>query len=505
MIGYARVSMGREETISVEIQEAALTRWARENGRRIVYWVTDPDNSGRNFLRKVTQAIKGISDGDASEIGIWRYDRWGRNTAESLTNIKLVERAGGRLISVTEPFDPRTGVGKYGRTNALAIAELQSDNISDGWKAAHASRVNRRLPASGTPRFGYVRRGRVRDPVRAHVYHPDVDDPAGERYEPDPETGPVLKDMYERYAHHGEGPRSVARWLNTEGILTTRGCRWSHASVMQVLSSGFGAGLLRIHNPACGCGGWTDTCPDAVYCPGCQDPVISTETWEAFLARKKARSADPAGAREPAYFLTGLLRCGTCGYRLTSTCNYGVRGWGYRCPRRGEMGDCATGVFVRRTVAEDAALEWLSTIVADIEEQAAVEAKRVKTARRAGSQRARLEAREAALLRKLARMVTQQAADESTPAEVYQQARAGVVADLEDVRARLRDATQAQAASSAEYLPVVVGLIEEWPTFPVARRRELLGHVIAEIRVHHTGFRKPARIQIVPTWEAKSR
>jgi len=500
MIGYVRVSWGREAMISPEIQETTITRWTALNGRRIVYWVRDLDDTGRNFKRRVTQAIAGISNGDAAEIGVYRYDRWGRTAVGSLANVHRVEQAGGGVISVTEPFDVETAIGRYGRTNAFAVAELQSDQIGEAWKAVHSQRTSgRKLPAAGTPRFGYQRLGRIPDPDRKHTYRRDPDDPAGERYEPDPVTGPVLASLYERYVA-GEGPRALARWLNTEGHLTMRGARWAHTSVAQVLASGFGAGLLRVHDRACKCGRTVNQCRSVLYLPGAHEPVIGPELWAAFRARWAERASTPPRSRDPVYPLSGVLVCGGCRHNLTVVHNYAVTGWGYRCPRRGEHGDCPTGAFVRSHTAEETVLEWLSHLAADIEAQAATVAARSRVAKRTHTQAGRLRAQETKLVNRIATLLARQADDTSTPREAYEKARADAVAELGEVRAQLAAVTTAEATNTGEYLPVAVGLVEEWHTFPAGVRRTMLKTLIREVVVHKTGFRQPPRIEIVPVW-----
>src|SRR3954464_3145089 len=124
MIGYIRVSLAREETISPEIQKKTISSWAARSGRHIIDWVVDLDRSGRNFRRKVIKAIERIEGREAVEIGVYRYDRWGRNAVESLANVKRVELAGGQVISVSEPIDAETAVGRYTRNNAFSIAEM---------------------------------------------------------------------------------------------------------------------------------------------------------------------------------------------------------------------------------------------------------------------------------------------------------------------------------------------------------------------------------------------
>jgi DNA invertase Pin-like site-specific DNA recombinase len=499
MIGYWRVSFGREEMLSPVLQQEEISRWADRYGRRIVRWVGDPDNTGRNFKRRVQEAIEAIEGGEAQEIGLYRYSRWGRNTLGALLNIERVEEAGGNVISVTEyTGDADSPFGKGVRRDLLSRAETESDLIGEGWQQAHAARVKRGLPSAGTARFGYIRLGRVPDEDREHAYRRDPDDPLGERYIPDPMTGPALVALYERYAG-GEPVRSLIRWLNETGVPTARAGRWTRDSLRQVLASGFGAGLLHVHDPACkrkperG-----KPCGRRVYVPGAHEPVITPETWQAYLDRAEARREEHPRLRDPVHPLSGLLFCGTTDHRLTVTRDAG--GVAYRCPRRAEGRDC-TGSYVRAALAEETVLGWLGQWAADIEAAAAVSAARDRTAVRAHASGDALAKQEAALQRQLARLMTRWVNDEQAEEAAYELARKPLLASLEDVRARMAAATRAQAANTGTWQPVVAGLIAEWRTFSPARRREMLGHMIARIEVHRTGRGKPARIVIVPVWE----
>ncbi|MFD0856794.1 hypothetical protein ACFQ07_31470, partial [Actinomadura adrarensis] len=58
----------------------------------------------------------------------------------------------------------------------------------------------------------------------------------------------------------------------------------------------------------------------------------------------------------------------------------------------------------------------------------------------------------------------------------------------------------ARVPTKADYGPVLRGLLEEWPLLTAEEKRALLGEVIRVIRVYKTGFRQPARVEIVPVW-----
>jgi DNA invertase Pin-like site-specific DNA recombinase len=510
-IGYWRVSRAREEMISPDLQKSSISECARRTGRHIVAWIGDPDKTGRNFKRKITDAIGRVQRGEAREILVYRYDRWGRNAVDSLANVRRVEIAGGSVVSATEPLDPETAIGKYNRTNSFALAEMQSDLIGENWNAVLASRVSSGKPANGTARFGYVRRGRVPDLTRPHQYVRDPADPLGERYEPDPVTGPALAEMYRRYLA-GDGCLRLIRWLGGNGIMTTRGRRWTPRTLYGVLDSGFGAGLLRVHDPACRCGAGLGhapphlpdeepepACTRAVWVPGVHPPVIEPQEWEAYRERRALMRELPPGLKGSHYPLSGLLFCGTATHRLTVASHAGQRGAAYRCPLWARDRSCP-GVWVRRAVAEAEVLAWLGGQAADIEAAARAQKARGRAAVTAAVARQRLESAVAQHDRALARLLRQRVSDEGIPDAAYETARADLLADRERDLAALAVASRAETSNSGEFLPVIRSVAAEWDTLPAQRVRELLGMVIREVRVHRTGRRVPPRIEIVPAW-----
>lgn len=498
-VGYLRVSMKREEMISPAIQRAAQERHAAAEGVTIAKWVEDLDDTGRNFRRKVMGVIASIEAGEYAGVLVYRFDRWGRNAQESLANVARVEHASGRVISVTEPFDAETAVGKYTRTNAFALAEMQSDIIGENWSAAIRSRVERGLPGTGTPRFGYVRRGRVRredDPKRYRSNPAD----GPERYEPDPVQGPLLTEMYHRYIA-GDGRQKLLTWLNGSGQVTTKGARFSPFGLFVILDSGFGAGLLRVHDPECRCRVKNlNACRNAVYLPGAHEPVIIQATWEAYLRRRDDMRGMGPRSVDPVYPLAGLIRCGSCKASLSASKVRDVRGAGYRCPTWAARAGCK-GVWVQRRVAEDRVKEEVSRLAGDIDRAAAAEREQSAQRRRSGVDTDALEREITRLDRALAKSVRDQATDDVTPAAAYIEVRRQLAAEREEKEAALKAARKSVPRPSPDVARATAGIIQSWDVLPAGRLREILRSLIREVRVTRTGPRIPPHIRVIWVWE----
>lgn len=144
----------------------------------------------------------------------------------------------------------------------LLIAQLQSDQIGDTWKEAHARRRRNGLPHTSFPRFGYQY------------------DRAERLYKVDEVEGPILADLYHRYLA-GQSQKALSNWLNDEGIKTKRGCNWNASSLMTMMENGFAAGYYGV--------GFQESGSYEEWLRGSHAPVIAEDVWQAFLSRRNSR------------------------------------------------------------------------------------------------------------------------------------------------------------------------------------------------------------------------
>lgn len=502
LIGYIRVSTAREEMISPEIQRSVITGWAERTGHRITDWVVDLDRSGRTLKRKIMKVIGRVEAGEASGVAVMRYDRWGRNATDSLANIRRVELVGGVVESASEPVDAETAIGRYSRTNALALAEMQSDLIGENWAAAHAYRRDAGLPASGRPRFGYIRLGRIPDPIdprrtrrvkgEDEQYVPDYGSPAM--------LGHVLADLYCGYVA-GATMRSLRVELNTAGIRNSYGRPWSDQALTIVLDAGFGAGLLHMHDPECRCRN-AGRCRRYIHIGGAHEPVIDSGLWDAYRERRALVAKTPPRTLAPSYPLTGLVRCGNCHGSMTTTGQPGRPGYTYRCTRQRDYKTCP-GSRPRRAAVEEAVLEALHGWAGEVDTFAAAERvrARARTAAQADAEQARRDL--AAADRALVEILKQRAKNPDIPEVVHQAAQNDLLRDRADAEARLAraDAEARQNTAGEDIRPIAAGLLAEWNILAPAERSALLTRLIRHVQVFRSGDRKPPRIVVTPVWE----
>lgn len=331
---YLRQSTYREESVSLDLQEAAARDHARRNGYTVVAVEADPGVSGRTFNRPAVKRVMGmIEAGTADVVVLWKWSRLSRARLDWAVALDQVETLGGRIESATEPTDTTTSAGRLARGILAEFNAFESERIGEEWQRAIRSRQQRGLPGTGGTRFGYQRTAK------------DI-------YEPDTVTGPVLAELYRRAAA-GTTTYALAQWLTQQNVPPPRSAPWSRETVRRILDSGFGAGLIHVNVRS----------SDSHHLPGRHKPVIDTATWQAYTrVRRHAALNDVGNAAK--YPLTGLIYCGDCGSRMsgiTRRAHKGERQRAYGCNRYQKY---RVGKYV--TTVKSRVEEWVRVQVNDI-------------------------------------------------------------------------------------------------------------------------------------------
>lgn len=462
---YIRQSTHREESISLELQEAACRRHCEERGYSVVSVESDPGISGRTFNRPaVKRVMEAVEDRQVDVVILWKWSRLSRSRRDWAIAADRVDVAGGRIESATEDIDVSTSHGRLARGMMVEFAAFESERIGDQWKEAHQRRVSMGLPANGKPRFGYRRHG--------------------EGFEPDPETGPVLADLYRRYIS-GESFYALVKTLNDNSIDTvagygTSGGGWSQRSLQRVLDSGFGAGLIRSHEE---------------HFPGVHEAVIADDEWKDYLAARDRRRVH-RGSERSTYMLSGMVRC-ECGSSMVA----GQFGWKrvpkFRCKAAAEK-RVHDGGYVTAAVLDVAVKEWLAGIVSDLSEAATVEAglqsKRDQAAANLSKLGASLTRTEQAITR-----LTVSFAEGVLDLEAYRSATKDLKQKRDGLTAAMKS-VESERRSIPVSVEVVQALLDDWDIIGVEQRREMLRGLVRHVVV------KPQRprsdVTVVPIWQA---
>jgi site-specific DNA recombinase len=494
-VSYARVSQAREEMISPDIQFEANRQWAASRNRVIVAEIVDPNATGRNFDRKIQQAIAMVEDGTAQEILVYKFSRFGRHRRGWELNYGRLEDVGGDLVSSTEEVDASTATGKLTRGVLKEIAAFESDRFSDQWKDTAAYRESIGLPHTATPRFGYRHhKCSFQEYTKGGhkiVHEKDKECQPGpngeacrEEYRIDPVTGPALRSMYEMYLS-GSSLASIAAWCIDEAIPTTEGGNWYASTVADVLDAGFGAGYLQVgvKKPKKGARVNRSARPHG-YVMGSQDPVIDEKQWPEYRARRLVMKGNASETRTR-WPLSGITRCGRCGGGMTCTTGgpagkQNIKGYIMRCMGMQNSLSCQ-GVWRATHIVETALMDALDAVADELE----AEGRRV--ARTVRDQRS-----DRSLLRK--RLEGELRTTERGKANLIDAIVAGAVSttdaaakrqELDEDIARIeRSLARLEAPVKAWTPPEVRSLREDWTRLPNSTKREMVRLLVESITVH---------------------
>jgi site-specific DNA recombinase len=473
-VAYVRVSKERDDMISPELQMRAIRSFASQEGFEIVNQVEDLDLTGTTFdNRSVGEIVEGIRAGQYEAVLLWKWSRWGRHLEHSLSYLRQVEEAGGQVRSATEDMDTSTAAGHLSRGLNLLLADFESKQKSEGWKAVQSRRRENGLPHGGSARFGYRKEGQA--------------------FVPDPVTGPALREAFERYAA-GESMNQIVTDLAARGYRSTRGNPIKANSLFATMDSGFAAGLMRSRSKPgkagqrSGFDTWTQ---------GAHEPLISEETWEAYQVRRAQSQALPTRLRTAAYSLSGLVRC-ECGARMVAAKASNVTTW--RCSAQQDYKGCPVrGTSARVERLEAFVWQWIQDN-AQGTSRAGDEARRLAQAERAADEVERIaaEVRSAAARRdRLVDLYMDGGVDRAT----YDAKRRQATDELEQAEAALREAKALARTSGATSRELFRTVAEEWADANQHDRRELLSTVVAHVIVNKGSHWLPNKYVIVPKWE----
>lgn len=467
---YVRVSavMGRtdERFLSPDIQQEAIDR-ARGRGpaSRVVEVWQDIDVSTARVKAAnrsgLQAALSAAREGRIDRLWFLTLDRFDRDTG-ALAAFDEIAALGVELWTEAGRVDVETPEGYLSTTMQLAIARYQRDRIGKAWKQTHIHRIQRGLSHSGKARYGY----RYDRELRLHV--------------PDPVTGPLLAELYQRYIA-GETVYAMVRWLNERGFTTTENKPWSDRSLRRMMDAGFAAGILTFNGQD--------------Y-PGAHEPVIDAETWKAYCAARDGRRRGQTNVERSQYLLSGMVRC-SCGSSMTAG-QYGARREPkYRCKAAREQGRHLGG-YVMANYVEAAVLAWLEQVAADVDAAVDLSLAAASKAVRRRDDAGALE-RELVVLDEQLVKLTVDLASGLVPEVAYIAARDQIAGKRDAVAARLAEVRrQVQAPRSERPQAAAAALLRDWELLPVPQRREALRRLVSRVIV--TPGRPRAQIEVVPTW-----
>lgn len=293
---YARYSSAGQKEQSIDGQLAAAYKYAEAKGYQIVHEYIDRAMTGRNDDRDDFQRM--LSDTGKhqfSVIIVWKVDRFGRNREEITFNKYRCKKNGVRVEYVAEnmPEGPESVILE---AVLEGMAEYYSLQLSQNVKRGLLENAKHHKAVSGTPPLGYKL----------------TED---KHFEVDPDTAPLVKVIYEKYAA-GETLFEIIRYLNNAGYKTPRGKPFARTSLDKLLKNEKYIGIYK----------FKDIIYDEDAVPALIDKDLFYKVQDML---EKNKRAPVKNWNYSDYLLTGKLFCGHCGDPMVGKAGHGKSGRKY--------------------------------------------------------------------------------------------------------------------------------------------------------------------------------
>jgi site-specific DNA recombinase len=286
---YVRVSRvnGREgdSFISPAVQEEKCRAMATAKGYEVGRVFDERDRSGGSMAKRdeLDKALQRIYSGQSGGIIVQKLDRFARNVVDLLQTEKKIREAGGVLVIIEPTIDTADpAFGKFLLTLFGGLAELELGRIRASWKIATETAIANGKHIGATP-FGYKREGG--------------------KIVPEPDEADLVRRLFKARADGGTW-NELLDLAESSGLHPRRGRGWTYSGVRRIVAGRVYLGEAH---------GKADAHP----------AIVDRATWNA-ADRVKAPGHSSRKGSEGSR-LTGLLACGTCGYRM------GPEGGRYRC------------------------------------------------------------------------------------------------------------------------------------------------------------------------------
>ena len=305
-----RVSTAAQtEGYSLEAQQERLREYADYKNLEIAGEYCDAGKSGKSIVGRPAflQMLDDISSekDNISFVLVFKLSRFGRNAADILKSLQLLEDYEVDLICVEDAIDSSTPGGKLTLTILSAVAEIERENINVQFMAGKMQKIlNGGWPGGPAP-YGY------RSVDKELVV--------------EPEEAEIVKLIFDRYIQDDGTLNGVAIWLNNNGysrISKGEVKPFTYDFIVNVLDNPTYHGKINYFRRT-NIKGIRKNPKDAVEVDGIHEAIIDEDLWQQAREKREASSGRQEKVDEPdrVSLLSGLIKCPACGNGLIATKN----------------------------------------------------------------------------------------------------------------------------------------------------------------------------------------
>ena len=315
---YTRVSTTMQiDGYLLDAQKARMKAYTDFNDYQIVGEYEDAGKSGKSIegrasFCRMMEDIKSGKDGVAYVL-VFKLSRFGRNAADVLSTLQVMQDFGVNLICVEDGIDSSKDAGKLMISVLSAVAEIERENIRVQTMEGRIQKAREGRWNGGFAPYGY----RLVDGV----------------LQINEDEAPAIRTIFEQYVNTDTGANGLSKYLETHGfqkLARQNGTSplFSATLIRAILKNPVYCGkiafgrrkLEKIH----GTRNEYHQVPQENYLlvDGLHEGIVSEELWNAaqvkLLVQSKRYEPVNRSKTEQAHLLSALVKCPVCGAGMYS-------------------------------------------------------------------------------------------------------------------------------------------------------------------------------------------
>ena len=309
---YTRVSTAMQiDGYSLDAQKSRMKAFAEFNDYKIAHEYEDAGKSGKSIegriqFNQMMEDIKTGKDG-VSYVLVFKLSRFGRNAADVLSTLQVMQDFGVNLICVEDGIDSSKDAGKLMISVLSAVAEIERENIRVQTMEGRIQRAREGKWNGGFAPYGYkLEKGQL-----------FINE----------EESQAIRIIFDQYVHTDMGANGLAKYLANHGINKIQ--RQNGKNTL------FDAALIRriLKNPVyCGKIAYGRRRTEKVHgtrndyklveqddyllVDGLHEAIVSEELWHEaqvkLLAQAKKYEHVNRGKDTKVHLLSGIVKCPIC-------------------------------------------------------------------------------------------------------------------------------------------------------------------------------------------------
>lgn len=310
---YTRVSTAMQtDGYSLDAQKARMKAFADYNDYEIVGTYEDAGKSGKSIegrleFNRMMEDIKSGKDG-VSFVLVFKLSRFGRNAADVLSTLQIMQDFGVNLICVEDGIDSSKDAGKLMISILSAVAEIERENIRVQTMEGRIQKAREGKWNGGFAPYGYQL----------------IDG----KLQINEEEAEAIRVIFDQYVHTDIGANGVAKYLENHGIRKIQ--RQNGKNPL------FHAHLVRLilKNPVyCGKIAYGRRKTEKVHgtrneyhlveqdnyivVDGLHEAIVAEDVWQAaqvkLISQAKKYEHVNRGKDTKTHLLSGIVKCPVCG------------------------------------------------------------------------------------------------------------------------------------------------------------------------------------------------